>query len=775
MQMGGNPTYVNLRKRKKAKRAKSARRGQFHSTKKKSVKASAAPVGVHDTISGSIEGIYGKGGCHMLTSASGQAPRKPRAPSSLWRAEGYRKRYLWWHARAMTQLLRWSEKASSPPRTGKDMPVLAPSGLRRYDVFGLTCSMPFLLKSRDKTSLRGNTAGPDGKTYYHVFQCADRNNTVLKDLQSDLMTGRYEPGGYREFVLRSSDGNDRVLNLPNILDKIVSRAVAMALTAIFEPHFSQCSFGFRPGIAVMHAIKNLEKLCQRAERWVLQKLDITKAFDSVPHDRLLDTVWVRVKDRVLMEFIEKLVCGRGFRNRDGKTNVGLAMGDPLSPMLFNIYLDSVLDRAVALKHPEIEMQRWADDLILLCRDRSQAAVHRDICIDVLGPAGLTVNEKKTFHEEATADLNDGEKIEYLGFAVGKSRKGRLTLDVTDGAYTKLYNQTIQDVSERQPLTIPIAGKARALSQQVELRLAGFTEAYAAAIPDGRLHDFLGKLQSVYAALKEMPSIRDDGAGSGTADITWPSRKTMKRLWRRGRELLGLKDYRTVPDAYHRIILQRAATASHDRVPPMVRDHFEDGDGLVPAPSGCVEPYYDRRPQAEEEEWRVGLALIPPRLDESAGAAGVNSSCSSADPRSRRITISTDGASRGNPGPAAWAYVARYGDGREVNLDCDVLPVPATNMMVEYEAIIHSLTAAFEGGWKDDEDRSDRSTVVRQLVGIAKVNHPAMRKLHAKAIAAVTAIAEAGGTVEFTCVPRRMVEEADELVNAALDQAEEDAA
>ena len=708
----------------------------------------------------------------MQTSASGWARGMRNTPSSLWRAEGYRSRYSWWHARATAQLLRWSMNASSPPRSEEDMPVLAPSGLRRYDVFELACSMPFLLKARDVTSLRGNTAGPDGRTYYHLFQCADRNNTILKDLQADLRSKTYHPGGYRALVLRGNDVDDRVLHLPNVLDKVVSRSVAAVLTALYEPHFSERSLGFRPGIAIMHAIRQLERFCRRTERWVLQKLDISKAFDSVPHDRLLAAIRVRVKDRTLMELIEKLVCGRGFRNRQGKTNVGLAMGDPLSPIFFNIYMDAVFDRVLADKHTVVEMLRWADDLILPCRNRGQAAEHRDICVDVLAPAGLRINKRKTYGDNATADLGTGEEAEYLGFGIKRDRGGRIGVRVTDGAYWSLHNQTIQDTTERRSLTIPTAGKGRALSQQVEFRLEGWMMAFAAGIPDGELHGCVGKMRFIYTRLAAELTSREDAVAHGFDVIEWPSGRTIKRLWRHGREVAGSKSYETIPDAYHRILVrQRNATAPRDQVPLHVRDQFEDGDGFVPAPFACVEPYEGRRPGYEEEEWRIALA-DPPSIDDPAGAGGPTEE---ADPRSRRVVITTDGACRQNPGPAAWAYTAHDAAGHELLHDYGLIDGDVTNMVAEYHSLIAALKWAADEGRHDIVLRNDNKTVVRQITGTARTRHPPLRQLLREVMALVAQIADTGGSVNVEHVPRCLTTAADELANVALDRAAEDVA
>lgn len=116
------------------------------------------------------------------------------------------------------------------------------------------------------------------------------------------------------------------------------------LTPLAEPAFHTCSYGFRQGIGIADAIRGFGQIVREQKHYVVGKVDLKDAFDRIAQNRLLDVLALHVPDTKLLQLIELVMTGRGWINKQGKTNIGLPQGGPLSPLLFNIYLNHVLDQ-----------------------------------------------------------------------------------------------------------------------------------------------------------------------------------------------------------------------------------------------------------------------------------------------------------------------------------------------------------------------------------------------------------------------------------------------
>jgi len=217
-------------------------------------------------------------------SNTGTAAACPR-----WKAEGFKKKYLWLFTWAVTAIAQWAEKRKCPPeRDEKPFRVTLPSGW----VFGLLwlASSYFMLKKAlDITSLRGNAAGPDGLTFYETFQSPDWNESQIRELKQQIRKGRYWPGGVRAVPIRMGE-KVRILHVPNLIDRVVERAIVLTVNPILEFAFHRWSFGFRSGVSTAHALAELFRLCTSSKRFVVGKMDMLDAFDRIPHERLMDVV-----------------------------------------------------------------------------------------------------------------------------------------------------------------------------------------------------------------------------------------------------------------------------------------------------------------------------------------------------------------------------------------------------------------------------------------------------------------------------------------------------
>ena len=195
----------------------------------------------------------------------------------------------------------------------------------------------------------------------------------LESLVSRLKSKRYRPMAAKRVYVPKSETEKRPLGLPALENKIVERAITWILEAIYEQDFMECSYGFRRGRDCHQALKRLndEIMFQPVNHIV--EADIKGFFDSVPHDRLMEFIRIRIVDRTMLELIEKFLKAGYVDNGELiKTELGTPQGSILSPMLANIFLHYVLDiwyETVVKTHIGgfCEIIRYADD----CAPRTQ--------------------------------------------------------------------------------------------------------------------------------------------------------------------------------------------------------------------------------------------------------------------------------------------------------------------------------------------------------------------------------------------------------------------
>ena len=141
--------------------------------------------------------------------------------------------------------------------------------------------------------------GPDGIT---VDAFPDHIRDHWPKLRQQLLDGTYKPGPVRRKSIPKPDGSQRHLGIPNVLDRVVQQAILLVLTPIFDPNFSDSSFGYRPGRSAHEAIRLVQKHIQAGYRWCVD-MDLAKFFDTVQHDVLMSRVARKVRDKRLLRLI----------------------------------------------------------------------------------------------------------------------------------------------------------------------------------------------------------------------------------------------------------------------------------------------------------------------------------------------------------------------------------------------------------------------------------------------------------------------------------------
>jgi RNA-directed DNA polymerase len=248
--------------------------------------------------------------------------------------------------------------------------------------------------------------GPDRQSVEEVHRHLD---DALSALRSELLDGSYRPGQIRRVWIPKSNGGQRGLGIPNVIDRIAQQAVQQVLSPYYETTFHASSHGFRPGKSCHTAIAEAQQHLEEGYEWVVD-LDLEKFFDQVNHQRLLARLEQTIADRRVLELIGRMLKAKAVMP-DGvvvSTEEGVPQGGPLSPLLSNIVLDE-LDRE--LEQRGHRFVRYADDCNIYVRsERSGQRVMAGIRSFIERRLRLKVNAEKSA-------VSRPEKRHFVGFTL----------------------------------------------------------------------------------------------------------------------------------------------------------------------------------------------------------------------------------------------------------------------------------------------------------------------------------------------------------------------
>lgn len=228
----------------------------------------------------------------------------------------------------------------------------------------------------------------------------------LDEIKEQIRNKKYSPKPVKRVEIPKTDGGVRNLGVPTVVDRFVQQAIAQVLTPIYEPKFSESSYGFRPNRCCEMAILKALEFMNDGYQWVVD-IDLEKFFDNVNHDKMISLIMKDVKCGEIVSLINKfLKSGIMIDDEYKESVIGTPQGGNLSPLLSNIMLNQ-LDKELEARG--LRFTRYADDCIILVGSSKAAdRVMKNVSIFIESKLGLKVNMTKS----KVSKPND---IKYLGF------------------------------------------------------------------------------------------------------------------------------------------------------------------------------------------------------------------------------------------------------------------------------------------------------------------------------------------------------------------------
>ena len=283
---------------------------------------------------------------------------------------------------------------------------------------------------------RGKACGIDGVRAEDILERENGVETFLATIHDELKSKTYRPSPVKRVYIPKADGKKRPLGIPTLKDRVVQMAVVMILEPIFEADFHDCSHGFRPGRKAHDALDAIRQNL-KAGRTEVYDADLKGYFDTIPHDKLMACVRMRVTDRSVLGLIRGWLRApiieendKGKRRPPQKSEKGTPQGGVISPLLANVYLhwfDEVFHRPNGPgTWANARIVRYADDFVIMARYQS-ARIDEWISHRLEDWLGLTINREKT----SVVKLKRGESLDFLGFTFRYDR------DLYGGAHSYL--------------------------------------------------------------------------------------------------------------------------------------------------------------------------------------------------------------------------------------------------------------------------------------------------------------------------------------------------
>jgi group II intron reverse transcriptase/maturase len=289
------------------------------------------------------------------------------------------------------------------------------------------------LREAFRRTRKDGAAGVDGQTWRDYERDLEVN---LASLLDRFKSGSYRAPPVRRVHIPKGDGKEtRPIGIPTLEDKVLQRAVAMCLNAVYEQDFLDCSYGFRPGRSAHDALDRLRtEVMDMWGGWIVE-VDIRRFFDTLDQAKLREILEQRVRDGVLLRVIGKWLNAGVLEGTSlSFPDQGTPQGGVISPLLANVYLHEVLDKWIKERvkpkcHGNVAVVRYADDFVILFRAEHDARAVYAALPKRFAEYGLALHPDKTrlihFKQPPRRGPKDHVSFDFLGFTHTwmKSTKG----------------------------------------------------------------------------------------------------------------------------------------------------------------------------------------------------------------------------------------------------------------------------------------------------------------------------------------------------------------
>lgn len=306
-----------------------------------------------------------------------------------------------------------------------------------------------LLSALKRVETNKGSHGVDGMS---VNKLRDHILQNWQTIRESLENGSYEPSPVRRVEIPKPNGGTRLLGIPTVTDRFIQQAITQVLTPLFDPTFSEQSYGFRPQRRGHDAVRKAREYMREGYRIVID-IDLEKFFDRVHHDRLMAKLAERITDKILLKIIRKfLQSGVLMDGLVQPTKEGAPQGGPLSPLLSNIVLDE-LDKT--LEQRNLRFVRYADDCNIYVKTwKAGQRVKQSVTKFIEEKLKLKVNQAKSAVDRPW-------KRKFLGFTFSWDKKNP-KVKISDSSMQRVKAKIRIITSRRSP--IPMEMRIKELNQ-----------------------------------------------------------------------------------------------------------------------------------------------------------------------------------------------------------------------------------------------------------------------------------------------------------------------